>query len=233
MRDFDLLAFDADDTLWHSEDMFHAGEQLFVDLVGPHAPEGVDVKAALTAVERKNLSVTGYGVKAFGLSAIEAALTITGGELPTSVIGELLDMIRDHLTAPVRLLPNVPEVLALTGRHYRLALITKGDLIHQTHKVQTSGLEHHFEHVEIVLEKDTDTYERVFRRFGVDPSRVCMVGNSVRSDILPIVSLGGTAVHIPYPLLWEHEHVDPSTYPADHFAALGGIAELPQYLDLA
>ena len=232
MRSFDLLAFDADDTLWHSEDMFHAGEQLFVDLVSPYAPEGVDVKAALTAVERKNLSVTGYGVKAFGLSAIEAALTITAREVPNSVIGALLDMINDHLTAPVRVLPHAPEVLAEVGRHYRLALITKGDLIHQTRKVQTSGLEHHFGHVEIVLEKDPDTYERVFRRFGVSPERVCMVGNSVRSDILPVMALGGTAVHVPYPLLWEHEHVDPATYPVDHFAELASIAELPTWLGI-
>ena len=233
MQQFDIIAFDADDTLWHSEDRFSAGEQHFVDLVSPYAPEGVDVKAALTAVERKNLSVLGYGVKAFGLSAVEAAISITDGAVPVEVIARLVAEIRAHLTEPVRLLPDVPEVLSAVGRHHSLALITKGDLIHQTHKVQTSGLEHHFDHVEILLEKDPATYAKVFARMGVDPTRVCMVGNSVRSDVLPVIALGGTAVHVPYPLLWELEHVDPATYPADHFAELASLAELPSWLGVS
>ena len=229
MKSFDIIAFDADDTLWHSEDRFSAGEQHFVELVSPYAPDGIDVKAALTAVERKNLSVLGYGVKAFGLSAVEAAISITNGAVPVTVIEQLMEMIRAHLTEPVRLLPHVPEVLAHVGRHYPLALITKGDLIHQTHKVQTSGLEHHFAHVEILLEKDPGTYAKVFTRMGVDPARVCMVGNSVRSDILPVMALGGTAVHVPYPLLWELEHVDHD----EHFADLESISLLPAWLGVA
>jgi putative hydrolase of the HAD superfamily len=220
VKQFALVAFDADDTLWHSEDSFHASEQRFVELVSPYAPDGIDVKAALTAVERKNLSVFGYGVK--------AALTISDGRVPTAVIGELLDMIRATLTDPVRLLPHVPEVLAEVGAHYRLVLITKGDLIHQTHKVETSGLEHHFTDIEIVLEKDPTTYDRLFRKFGVAPTDVCMVGNSVRSDILPVMALGGTAVHVPYPLLWELEHVDHD----EHFVELASITELPGWLEL-
>ena len=228
MRPFDIIAFDADDTLWHSEDGFHASEQRFVELVSPFAADGIDVKAALTGVERKNLPVFGYGVKAFGLSAVEAALTITEGRVPTAVIGELLDMIRRTLTEPVRLLPHIPEVLAQVGRHYRLILITKGDLIHQTHKVETSGLAHHFTDVEIVLEKDPPTYDRLFGKLGVAAERVCMVGNSVRSDILPVMALGGTAVHVPYPLLWELEHVDHD----EHFAELASITDLPEWLGI-
>ena len=186
------------------------------------------MRAALTAVERKNLSVYGYGVKAFGLSAVEAALTITDGAVPTAVIGELLDMIRATLTEQVRLLPHVPEVLAKVGAHYRLVLITKGDLIHQTHKVETSGLAHHFTDIEIVLEKDPGQYDRLFRKFGVPAERICMVGNSVRSDILPVMALGGTAVHVPYPLLWELEHVEHD----EHFAELASITDLPAWLGL-
>ncbi|HQZ37318.1 MAG TPA: hypothetical protein PK020_23030, partial [Ilumatobacteraceae bacterium] len=159
MKTFDMLAFDADDTLWHSEDGFHASEQRFVELVAPFAAEGVDVKAALTAVERKNLPVFGYGVKAFGLSAVEAALSISEGRVTTHVLGQLMEMVRAQLTEPVRLLPHVPEVLAKVGRHYRMVLITKGDLIHQTHKVETSGLAHHFSDIEILLEKDPHTYD--------------------------------------------------------------------------
>ena len=229
MKSFDVLAFDADDTLWHSEDGFHASEQRFVQLVAPFAAEGVDVKAALTAVERKNLPGFGYGVKAFGLSAVEAAISISEGRVTTLVLGQLVEMVRALLTEPVRLLPHVPEVLAKVGRHYRLVLITKGDLIHQTHKVETSGLAHHFSDIEILLEKDPHTYDRIFRKLGVAPGRVCMVGNSVRSDILPVMALGGTAVHVPYPLLWELEHVDHD----EHFADLESISDLPGWLGIS
>lgn len=227
-RPFGIVAFDADDTLWHSEDGFDASERRFVELLTPFAPDGIDVKAALTAVERKNLSTYGYGVKAFGLSAVEAALTISDGRVPTSVIAQLLDMIRATLTEPVRLLPHVPEVLAQVGGHYRLVLITKGDLIHQTHKVETSGLAHHFTDIEIVLEKDPGSYDRLFRKFGVPAEQVCMVGNSVRSDILPVMALGGTAVHVPYPLLWELEKVEHDA----HFAELDSITQLPGWLGI-
>ena len=228
MKPFEIVAFDADDTLWHSEDRFHASEIRFVELVAPFAPEGIDVKAALTAVERKNLPVFGYGVKAFGLSAVEAALTISDGTVPNAVIAELLETVRHTLTEPVRLLPHVPEVLAKVGAHYRLVLITKGDLIHQTHKVETSGLAHHFTDIEILLEKDPQTYDRIFAKLGVTAEQVCMVGNSVRSDILPVMALGGTGVHVPYPLLWELEHVDHD----EHFAELSSITELPAWLGI-
>ncbi len=229
MRSFDAIGFDADDTLWHSEDSFHASEMRFVEWVSPYVAEGIDVKAALTAVERKNLHTFGYGVKAFGLSAVEAAITVSEGRVPTSIIGQLVEMVRSTLTEPVRLLPHVPEVLAAVGRHYRLVLITKGDLIHQTFKVETSGLAHHFEHVDILLEKDPETYRRVLADRDIDPTRFCMIGNSVRSDILPVMALGGTAVHVPYPLLWELEHVEHD----EHFAELASITDLPAWLGIS
>jgi putative hydrolase of the HAD superfamily len=228
VKDFDIIGFDADDTLWHSEDSFHAGEQKVVDLVSPYVADGVDVKAALTAVERKNLASFGYGVKAFGLSAVEAAVTVSEGRVPGAVIGQIVEMIRAQLTEPVRLLPHVPQVLAAVGRHYRMVLITKGDLIHQTFKVETSGLAHHFEHVEILLEKDPAAYQRVFADLSVRPERFCMIGNSVRSDILPVMALGATGVHVPYPLLWELEHVEHD----EHFAELDSIADLPGWLSI-
>ena len=226
MKPFDVIGLDADDTLWHSEDGFRAGEMKVVELVSPFVAEGVDVKAGLTAIERKNLRAFGYGVKAFGLSAVEAAVTLSEGRVSADVIGELVEMVRAMLAEPVRLLPHVPETLAHLGRHYRLVLITKGDLIHQTHKVDTSGLAHHFEHVEIVLEKDPESYARILGQHGIEPERFCMVGNSVRSDILPVMALGGTGVHVPYPLLWELEHVEH----AEHFAELESITHLPAWL---
>jgi putative hydrolase of the HAD superfamily len=224
----DVIGFDADDTLWESEDGFRANELHFVELLSPFAPVGVDVKAALTAVERKNLATFGYGVKAFGLSMVEAALTISGSTVPTDVIGELLAMTRDQLEAPVKLLEHVPEVLAKVGSVKRLVLVTKGDLVHQTRKIETSGLAHHFDQLEIVLEKDVDTYGGLLRRFGVAPERFLMVGNSVRSDILPVLALGANAVHIPYHLLWDLEHVEHD----ERFAELASIADLPAWLGL-
>ncbi len=226
MSTFDVIGFDADDTLWHSEDGFRANEEHFVELIAPYAPDGVNVKAALTATERKNLAAFGYGVKSFGLSMVEAAVTISGGRVPSKVVAEMIEMARDQLVEPVRLLDHVPEVLAAVGATRRMILITKGDLIHQTHKVTTSGLAHHFEHVEIVLEKDPETYASVLSRLGIDPTRFCMVGNSVRSDILPVLALGGHGVHVPYPILWDLEHVDHD----EHFVELKSLADLPDWL---
>jgi putative hydrolase of the HAD superfamily len=226
--DFDVIGFDADDTLWHSEDGFRISEERFVELITPYAPAGVAVKAALTATEQKNLGVFGYGVKSFGLSMVEAAVTISGGRVPSTVVAEMVEMVRTQLEEPVRLLDHVPEVLADVGVKNRLILITKGDLIHQTHKVTTSGLAHHFDHVEIVLEKDSSTYAEILARLGIDPARFCMVGNSVRSDILPVLALGGSAVHVPYPILWDLEKVDDHD---EHFAELSSLADLPAWLE--
>ena len=227
MSMFEVIGFDADDTLWHSEDGFRANEERFVELVTPYAPEGVEVQAALTATERKNLGAFGYGVKSFGLSMVEAAVTISGGRVPSTVVAEMIEMVRAQLEDPVRLLDHVPEVLAAVGATHRMILITKGDLIHQSHKVTTSGLAHHFEHVEIVLEKDPETYATLLSRHDIDPARFCMVGNSVRSDILPVLSLGGHGVHIPYPILWELERVEHD----ENFVELGSLADLPGWLD--
>ena len=229
MATFDCLAFDADDTLWHSEDGFRATEVAFCELLAPYVSDGVDIKAALTATERANLHTYGYGVKAFGLSMIEAAITISQGKVPTEVMVQLLQNVRDLLLAPVRLLDGAPEVLHELAQEHRLILITKGDLVHQTRKVTTSGLDHLFDHVEIVLEKDVATYSKVFQDISVDPQRVCMVGNSVKSDILPILELGGHAVHIPYHFLWELEQSEHP--PTEHrFGELKNINELPAWL---
>jgi putative hydrolase of the HAD superfamily len=223
---FDVIGFDADDTLWESEDGFRANELRFVELVSPFAPTGVDVKAALTATERKNLNTFGYGVKSFAISMVEAAITISGGAVSTDVLAELIEMARAQLEEPVRLLPHVPEVLAAVGAQYRMILITKGDLVHQTHKIETSGLEHHFEELEIVLEKDSDTYARLLRRLKIEPARFLMVGNSVRSDILPVMALGAHAVHVPYHLLWDLEHVEHN----ELFVELASLGDLPAWL---
>lgn len=227
--DFDIVAFDADDTLWKSEDRFQATEARFAELVAPFAPVGIDVLDALHATERIDIASQGYGVKAFTLSMVRAAITMTEGAVPTDVIRELVDLGAAMLVEQVHLLPDVPEVLERVGREARLVMITKGDLVHQTRKVTTSGLEHHFTDIEIVLEKDPPVYAKLLDRFGVEPDRFCMVGNSVRSDILPVMALGGHAVHVPYHLTWELERVDDHT---EDVVALDRLADLPAWLGL-
>jgi putative hydrolase of the HAD superfamily len=223
---FDVVGLDADDTLWHSEDSFAAVEERFTELLAPYVPPGIDAAAALRATERAHLPISGYGVKSFTLAMVKAAITASDGTVPAPVIGRLVDLGFGMLTETVRLLPDVPAVLADLSRDHRLVLITKGDLVHQTRKVETSGLAHHFELVEVVLEKDPETYTRILHQLGVKAERFCMVGNSVRSDILPVLSIGAHAVHIPYPLLWEHEHVDHD----EDLDELSSIAELPAAL---
>ena len=224
---FDVVGFDADDTLWRSEDAFHAAEELFAELVAPFAPDGIDVLDSLHAIERDNVAISGYGVKAFALSMVQAAVTATRGAVPSQVIGRIVDHAHDMLMEPVELLDGVAETLAAVGRTHRLVLITKGDLVHQLRKVRTSGLEHHFDHIEVVLEKDVETYRSILLEWDFDPTRFLFVGNSVRSDVLPIMELGGTGVHIEYHLTWEHELV------ADHdggFVELASIRDLPAWL---
>ena len=226
---FDVVAFDADDTLWRSEDSFRHAEHRFVELVSPYVPDGVDIDAALHAVERADISVTGYGVKAFTLSMVRAAITVTEGTIPSIVVGELADLGRSMLLEDVHLLPHVSEVLAAVSPSVRTVLITKGDLVHQTRKVTTSGIEHHFTDIEIVLEKDPDTYAKILQRLDVMPDRFLMIGNSVRSDVLPVLALGGNAIHVPYHITWEHERVD------DHdedVIELASIADVPLWLGL-
>ena len=157
------------------------------------------------------------------------AIQVTGGRLPAAVVGELLDIGWEMLTEPVHLLPHVPEVLAKVSPHVRTVLITKGDLVHQDRKVKTSGIAHHFSDVEIVLEKDVETYARIVARLGVDPARFCMIGNSVRSDVLPVLELGGQGVHVPYHITWEMERADGH---GRDIVELASLADVPIWLGL-
>ncbi len=224
---FEVVGFDADDTLWRSEESFVDAEALFVELVTPHAPDGIDVTDALHAIESDNIAISGYGVKAYALSMVQAAVTATSGRVPSSVIGRLVDHAHEMLMQPVELLDGVPETLAAVGRAHRLVLITKGDLVHQTRKITTSGIQHHFEHVSVVLEKDADTYRRVLREWGVDPDTFLFVGNSVRSDVLPVMEIGACGIHVPYHVTWDHEIVG---HHEGGFAELDSIRDLPAWL---
>lgn len=224
---FEVVGFDADDTLWRSEDHFTEAEALFAKLVSPYAVAGVDVQTVLHEVELANIAISGYGVKAYGLSMVQAAVRATNGTVPSSVLGDLVDHVHTILLTPVELISGVAEVLAALAGSYRIILITKGDLVHQHRKVDNSGLEHFFEHIEVVLEKNVSTYQRILQRQSIEASTFLMVGNSVKSDILPVLSLGGHGVHIPYHATWSHEVVDSHQ---GGFAELESITQLPGWL---
>jgi putative hydrolase of the HAD superfamily len=228
VRPFTLVGFDADDTLWHSEDGFEADKARYLELLQPFVADDVDILGELLATERRNLAGFGYGVRSFGLSMIETAVKVSNGTVPATVIGRLVELTRGHLDAPVRLLPDVMETIQQVRSNYRVVLITKGDLLHQTQKIATSGLADLFEACEVVLEKDSSTYGALLARAGVPADQFCMVGNSVRSDIVPVMDLGGHGVHVPYHLLWELEHHDD-----DHphqYTQLESLIELPAWL---
>ncbi|MDQ1424054.1 MAG: putative hydrolase of the superfamily [Acidimicrobiaceae bacterium] len=224
---FDLIAFDADDTLWHSEGVFVVSQEMFRSLLQPYLDNGVDLDARLAATERRNLAHFGYGVKGFTLSMIETAIEVTDGRVSAREIGELVERGKVMMAHPVELLDGVAETLTALASRYHLALISKGDLLHQEQKLARSGLAELFDDIEIVSEKDEATYRRVLQRFGVEPSRFLMVGNSVRSDILPVLAVGGNAVHIPYEHLWAHEHVEGHV----EVPTLPSMRELPAWLD--
>src|SRR3954462_8379095 len=173
----------------------------FRALMADHAePEFLDTR--LAEVERRNLALYGYGVKGFTLSLIETAMDITGGEPPGRMIADILAAGREMLSHPVEPLPGVEHALAELAEHYRLVLITKGDLLHQEQKLAASGLGELFAAVEIVSEKDAATYERVFARHGAGAARAAMAGNSLRSDVIPALEAGRYAAHVPYHVTW-------------------------------
>ncbi len=223
------VGLDADDTLWHNETIFRLTQARLFDLLSDVADTEI-LEERLAEVERRNLRLYGYGVKGFTLSMIETAMELTGGEAPAHIIREILAAGRAMLTEPVEPLPGVDDALARLSERYRLVLVTKGDLLHQEQKLAASGLGDLFVAVEIVSEKDASTYERVFSRYGTGVAQAAMVGNSLRSDVLPALEAGAWAAHIPYPVTWAHEMADP---PLGHprFAELANISELPDWLD--
>lgn len=223
------VGVDADDTLWHCESLFRLTHQRFVDLLSEHGDQD-RIESQLAVTEKRNLRLYGYGAKGFTLSMIETALDLTDGAVDTRVIREILAVGREMLTEPIEPLPGVEHALAQLSQRYRLILITKGDLLHQEQKLASSGLGDLFAAVEIVSEKDADTYRRVFARHGTGPDQAVMAGNSMRSDILPALEAGSWGALVPYPLVWAHEAAEA---PVGHqrYVELGSISELPGWLE--
>ncbi|WP_425418236.1 HAD family hydrolase [Oricola indica] len=228
MRTLTTIAFDADDTLWHNERFFQDSQRRFAELLSAFADEAM-VEAELISAERRNVGFYGFGVKGFTLSMLETATTLAGDDLPPSVIREILDLGKAMLEHPVELLPGVVDALRRLGDDYTLLVVTKGDLFDQERKLVQSGLADHFAHVEIVSDKTPDTYRRVFDRHGHGPQRAMMVGNSLKSDVLPALEAGSWAVHVPHELTWALEHAEE---PAGHprYRKASALSALPSLI---
>lgn len=202
-----VIGFDADDTLWINETYFLETEQKLRLLLAPYV-DGETVTAELFKTESRNMPLYGYGVKAYILSVMETAIRITDGKVPASVLEQILLLGKEQLSKPVELLDGVEETLnALVGR-YRLIVVTKGDLLDQEQKLRRSGIEHLFHHVEIMSDKTDREYRSLLKHLDIRPEEFLMIGNSVRSDILPPLNLGSYAVHVPYATTWAHEQVN-------------------------
>lgn len=201
-----LIGFDGDDTLWHSEDYYRQANEAFARIVGNYVDLGDrHVHESMLATERRNLELFGYGAKGMTLSMVETAIAITDSRIGTADIHRLIEIGKAVLQHPVELLPGIRDAVEAVAAQYRLVLITKGDLFHQEKKVQQSGLADLFQRIEIVSEKNPATYRRVLAEFGLQPAQFAMVGNSLRSDIEPVLQLGGWGVHLPYHVTWAHE----------------------------
>lgn len=227
-RHLTTIGFDADDTLWQNEQFFRMTEEQFVSLVKDYA-EGADVSGRLLEAERRNLGHYGFGIKGFTLSMIETAIDVTGGHIPAGVISQILEAGRDMLSHPVETLPQVGETLEGLAGDYRIVLITKGDLFDQERKLAQSGLGDFFEAVEIVSDKKPETYERVFASHGDGADRAMMVGNSLKSDVVPAIEAGSWGVHVPHELTWSFEHVEPPV-DAPRFRQIDNLGDLPDLL---
>lgn len=223
---FDLIAFDADDTLWHSEDLYLASQHRFAESMAGYCDRETALRA-LHDTEMRNLTPYGYGAKAFVLSMIETAIALSAGQVTAHQIGALIALGKEMLGAEVRLLDHAEEVLAELSAAHPLMVITKGDLSHQESKLAGSGLTRYFRHVEIVADKTRETYATILARHNVDPARFLMVGNSLRSDIVPVLELGGWAAFVPYQILWSHEHAELPAELAARYFEIADLGELP------
>lgn len=225
----ELIAFDADDTLWHNERSYRDARERFRRLL---ARAGVtlsaeEIEAEVNRTELANLDYYGYGVSSFVLSLTETAITLTDGRITGGDLVDLIELAKQMLTEEVELFPGALETLTVLAADWPLMLITKGDLLHQRSKLERSGLAGWFRHVEVVSHKTTDIYTAILARHGVPPARFVMVGDSLRSDILPVVEAGGWAVHVPAVLSWSHEHADAPAHLHGRYVEVPALERVP------
>ncbi|MBK8393620.1 MAG: HAD family hydrolase [Saprospiraceae bacterium] len=219
-----VIAFDADDTLWVNETFFREAETSFCNLLEDFMPHH-SVNQELYRIEVGNIELYGYGIKAFMLSMIQTASVITENKVDFSIVDKIMEIGHDMMNKPVELLDGVQEVIEELHGRYKLVVATKGDLVDQERKLAKSGLDHYFHHIEIMSEKRAGNYQKLIKHLDCHPSEFLMIGNSIKSDVLPVIDLGGNAIHIPFHTTWEHEvvkhHID-----EDSFISLQSVREI-------
>lgn len=207
MKDVKVIGFDADDTLWINETYYQEAEMCLCELLKDYS-HVENITKELFRIEIDNMNIYGYGVKAFTLSMIETALTISKNLVSPSVITEVIKIGKGLLNKPVELLDNVENTLKMLKGNYNLIIATKGDLLDQQRKVEKSGIKDYFKHIEIMHDKNENEYNKLLKQLKIEPKEFLMVGNSLKSDILPVIKIGAKAIHIPYHITWEHEKIE-------------------------
>lgn len=228
MKYIDTIAFDADDTLWVNQTYFDEAEYRFRELLEKHLPYE-KISEELLKIEVNNMSIYGFGVKAFTLSMVEAALKISDYNIDPKVIQQIVELGKGILLKPVEILDGVDEVLRMLSGRYRLVMVTKGDLLDQERKLRASGLEHYFHHIEIMSDKQRNDYRKLFKSLDCKSENFLMIGNSLKSDIVPVLELEGYAAYVPYHSTWAHErHEDKVIHP--NLLKIDKITEILPYL---
>lgn len=219
-----VIAFDADDTLWDNEAYFQEAEHKFCELMEDYLPQHT-ISRELLQTEIKNISLYGYGIKAFILSMIETAIRISDKTIHVNVVEKIIGFGHELLEKPVHIISGVEGVLSALKGRYRLVMATKGDLLDQERKLKKSGLVSYFHHIEIMSEKKEEDYQKLIKHLDIKPNEFLMIGNSLKSDVLPVLNIGGHGFHVPYHTTWAHEKVDMTI---DHlnFKQLNTIKEL-------
>ena len=226
--DIKVIAFDADDTLWVNEPYFRQTEEAFYSLLGEFSSQH-ELERDLLRIEIENIPLYGYGIKGFMLSMIETAMMVTHNTLSAEIVGKILDLGKQMLNQPIEILDGVEEVLKALKGNYRLVVATKGDLLDQERKLKKSGLAHYFHHIEVMSEKDDANYLKLIRHLDIPPGSFLMVGNSLKSDILPVLNVGGYGVHVPYHITWAHEHIE-QRVESPKFRSLESVREIVKFL---
>jgi len=220
-----VIAFDADDTLWVNEPYFREAEHKVAQLLSSYETQN-KINQELYKIEIDNLSYYGYGVKGFILSMIELALSISNHKVSVGVIEQIISIGKDMLCKPIELLDGVKEVLESLGKHYKLIVATKGDLLDQERKLEKSDLLAYFHHVEVMSDKKEKDYLKIIKHLDIKPSEFLMVGNSLKSDVLPLISIGASAIHIPYHTTWMYEQVETVAHNSSDYKTLDNFTDL-------
>lgn len=229
VRNIKVIAFDADDTLWINEPYFQDIEHKFCALLEDFIPQHT-VARELLQVEITNLPLYGYGIKGFMLSMIETALVVSEKTINMEAVEKIIAFGKELLARPIELLDGVEDVISTLKKNYRLVVATKGDLLDQERKLKNSGIEHHFHHIEIMSDKLESDYKKLIKHLDILPEEFLMIGNSLKSDVLPVLNMGAYAIHIPFHTTWIHEHVE-HHIENQNFRQAANIREILQLLE--